>query len=278
MSSGPPRRLPIMTDTTTDLVTTAAGDRVAYDLRGSGPALIFVAGAGPYRATDPVTTETAERAAALGLTTVVFDRLGRGESAAAGRLDLERELAAVDALIDLVGGRAALCGHSSGCAISLRAAARPGAAGDRVSALALWEAPLESSADETQVWADEIERRIDAGDLAGATEHFMKDMPPEWLAGAKASPDWEHIAASVVSQRADAQALAWAQRALDDMSLAPRVPVLAMYGAETFPGMPEAAERIAAVVPDGRVEQAPGAGHTWEPEPMARRLAAFVAG
>ncbi len=276
MSSTTRRRLTRMTD----FVTTATGDRVAYDLYPSGTAggtaLVFVAGAGPFRATDPVTTETAERAAALGVTTLVFDRLGRGESPATGRLDLDRELAAVDAAIDVVGGKAALCGHSSGCAISLRAATRPGAAGERVSALALWEAPLESTAEETQDWADEIERRIDACDLAGATEHFMKDMPPEWLAGAKASPDWGRIAASVVSQRADAQALAWAQRALDDAALAPPVPVLATYGAETFPGMPEAAERIASVVPDGTAEQLPGAGHTWEPESMARRLATFL--
>ena len=48
-----------------ELVTTALGDTVAYDLRGSGPAVVFVAGAGPHRAVDPWTTQTAERAAGL---------------------------------------------------------------------------------------------------------------------------------------------------------------------------------------------------------------------
>ena len=107
----------------TEFTTSATGDRVAYDLRGTGPALIFVAGAGPFRAIDPWTTETAERAAQQGITTLVFDRLGRGESPADGRLDLDRELDAIRALLDVVGGSAALCGHSSGCSISLRAAA-----------------------------------------------------------------------------------------------------------------------------------------------------------
>jgi hypothetical protein len=79
----------------TEFTTTATGDRVAYDLRGAGPALIFVAGAGPFRAIDPWTTETAERAAQQGITTLVFDRLGRGESPAEGRLDLDRELDAI---------------------------------------------------------------------------------------------------------------------------------------------------------------------------------------
>ena len=36
-----------------ELVTTAMGDTVAYDLRGSGPAVVFVAGAGPHRAVAP---------------------------------------------------------------------------------------------------------------------------------------------------------------------------------------------------------------------------------
>ena len=71
----------------TEFTTTTTGDRVAYDRRGTGPALIFVAGAGPFRAIDPWTTETAERAAQQGITTLVFDRLGRGESPAEGRLD-----------------------------------------------------------------------------------------------------------------------------------------------------------------------------------------------
>ena len=106
----------------TEFTTTALGDRVAYDLRGDGPAVVFIAGAGPFRAIDPSTTETAELAAERGIRTIVFDRLGRGESPADGRLDLERELAAVAALIEVVGGSAVLCGHSSGCSIALAAA------------------------------------------------------------------------------------------------------------------------------------------------------------
>jgi|GEM_PF-913665 len=259
--------------TVTGSATTTGGDRVTYDLRGTGPAVVFVAGAGPFRAVDPITTRTAELLAGAGVTTVVFDRLGRGDSPAGGRLDLARELDAVAAALDVAGGPAVLCGHSSGCAISLRAAA----AGLPVTGLALWEAPLELGADETGAWADEIERRTDAGDLEGATEHFMKDMPPEWLAGAKASPDWSAVAASVVSQRADAQALAWATRTLEDGGFAGLdVPLLAMTGTETFPGMPEAARRLAAAVPDGTAETVAGAEHSWEPEAMAARLARFV--
>ena len=256
-----------------ELTTTARGDRVAYDRYGTGPGLVFIAGAGPFRAIDPITTETAQRAADLGVTAVVFDRLGRGESRAEGLLDLDRELAAIAAAIEVAGGTAVLCGHSSGCSLALRAAA----AGLPVTGLALWEAPVATDAADTRAWADEIERLIDAGDVQGAQRHYMKDMPPEWLAGAEASPEWPMIAAGVVSTRADAQSLAWATAELATGSLTGvEVPVLTMYGAQTFDEMPVGARMIVAAVPDGVEKEMPGAMHSWEPAPMAAELATFV--
>ena len=257
----------------TDYATTSQGDRVAYDLRGgTGPAVVFVTGAGPDRADDPITAETAQLVADAGLTAVTFDRLGRGESLAEGRLDLDRELAAVAAMIEVAGAPTVLVGHSSGCSLSLRAAA----AGLPVAGLALWEAPLGDPAAKAQAWSDEIERLLDAGDHENAMRHYMKDMPPEWLAGMEASPAWPMIARTVAAYRADAQSLAWAQHALDDGTLDISVPVLAMYGVETFPEMPVAAASIVAAVPNGVEKEMPGAMHSWEPEPMAARLAEFT--
>lgn len=256
----------------TDYATTSQGDRVAYDLRGSGPAVVFVTGAGPDRASDPITAETARRVADAGLTAVTYDRLGRGESPAEGRLDLDRELAAVATMIEVAGGSAVLVGHSSGCSLSLRAAD----AGLPVVGLALWEAPLGDPAAEAQAWSDEIERLLDADDHENAMRHYMKDMPPEWLAGMETSPAWPVIARTVATYRADAQSLAWAQHALDDGTLDIAVPVLAMYGVETFPEMPVAAASIVAAVPKGTEKEMPGAMHSWEPEPMAAELVEFT--
>lgn len=256
-----------------EYATTARGDRVAYDRRGSGPALIFVAGAGPFRAIDPVTTETAELAAGQGITTVVYDRLGRGESPAGGRIDLDRELAAIAALIDLVGGHAVLCGHSSGCSISLRAAAT----GLPVDGLALWEAPLGPEDGGAREWAAEVDRRITAGDLDGAQRYYMKDMPPEFLEGVVDSPMWSALVAQVGSLRPDGESLAWAESApLADLFADIRVPVLAMAGVETFPVMLTAADALVAAIPGATQKRMPGAFHSWEPEPMAAELVAFV--
>ncbi|TYL52938.1 alpha/beta fold hydrolase [Agromyces mariniharenae] len=256
-----------------EYVTTTSGDRVAYDRRGSGPALVFVAGAGPYRAIDPWTTETAELMAETGVQTVVYDRLGRGESPAEGRIDLDRDLAALEALIEVVGGSAVLCGHSSGCSISLMAAVR----GLPVTGLVLWEPPFGAVDGGAREWADEVERRIDSGDLEGALEHYMKDMPPEWLEGARRSPDYPLYVSQVVSYRADGASLAWVESApLGDLLGDLRMPVEVLLGEETFPELFGAAEAIVAAVPGARWRQVPGADHSWEPGAMARELTEFV--
>jgi pimeloyl-ACP methyl ester carboxylesterase len=253
--------------------TSMAGDHIGFDRYGEGPAVVFVAGAGPFRAIDPVTTRTAELVAEQGFTAVVYDRLGRGESPADGVLDLDRELSALAAVIDVAGLPAVLVGHSSGCAIALAAAD----AEQPVAGLLLWEAPLAESLEEVSAWIEEFERRLDAEDYPGATEQFMKDMPPEWLAGLKASPDFEVLARASASQRADGQALVRATELLEAGTLRElAVPVLATYGVDTFPEMPVAAERIAEVATRGSVEELPGAQHSWEPEAMAERIARFV--
>lgn len=253
-----------------EFVTTSTGDRVAYDRRGDGPALIFVAGAGPWREVDPDTTRTAELVAERGVTTIVYDRVGRGESAAGGVITLERELAAIEALIDVVGGRAALCGHSSGCSISLRAAVD----GLPVAALALWEAPLAPPNSGAREWADEVNRRIDAGENTAALDEYMKDMPPEILDLVRSIPAMVEQAPSL---RPDGESLAWAESAPHAQLFGGiRVPVLAMVGEATYDIMTPAAESIAAAIPGASWKPMPGSEHGWEPEAMAAELAAFV--
>jgi pimeloyl-ACP methyl ester carboxylesterase len=261
----------------TELATSARGDRVAYDRygpAGGSPTVVLVAGAGSLRGDVAVVEATARLVADEGVSVLVPDRLGRGESTATGELDLDREVDALRAVVDAGGGRAVLCGHSSGCAISLYAAAQ----GLPVDGLVLWEAPVAAPAQRTADWTDGLERRLDAGELEAAQQWYMKDMPPEWLAGAMASPAWPAIYAGVVSLRADGQSLRWATGELESGALREhvRVPVLATYGTETVPEMVVAAERVRAVLPQTEVREVPGAHHTWDPAAFAPVLAGFV--
>lgn len=258
----------------TEYVETSAGDRIGFDRYGEGPGVVFIAGAGPFRAMDTTTTTTAQLVAERGVQTLVFDRLGRGDSQAEGDLTLEREIAAIAAAIDEVGGSAVLVGHSSGCAIALAAAD----AGLPVAALALWEAPIgQFDGGAAQFEADFV-AHLDAGDFEAAQKEYMRDMPPEFLEGAMQDPAWPQIVQGSRSYRADARSLAWAE----ELPAAERyaritVPVLAMVGEQTFPGMRETAEALATAIPSATMRVMPGAMHDWESAPMASAIVELVA-
>lgn len=198
----------------TEFADTSAGDRIGFDRYGEGPGVVFVAGAGPLRATDATTTETARLVAEHGVQTLVYDRLGRGDSEAQGDLTLERD----------------------------------------------------------------VLHHLDAGDLEAAQVEYMRDMPPEFLEQSRAMPEWPQIAAGSRTYRADARSLAWAEeRGPAERFARITVPVLTMVGAQTFPGMTETAEMLAAVIPSAMVRVMPGAWHDWEPAPMALALAELAA-
>jgi pimeloyl-ACP methyl ester carboxylesterase len=105
----------------------------------------------------------------------------------------------------------------------------------------------------------------------------MKDMPPEFLSGVRASPMWPVMAAQVGSHRPDGESLAWAESApLPELFASVRIPVEVLLGEETFPVMITAADAIVAAIPGATHKRMPGANHFWEPAPMAVELAAFV--
>jgi len=263
------------TTTESQFLSTSRGDRVAYGRYGSGPGVVFVTGAGPDRANDPITEQTAQLVAKAGFTAVTWDRLGRGESAADGVLDLDRELEALAAVMALAGEPTVLVGHSSGCSIALAAADR----GMAVTGLVLWEAPIADANGDTAEWAEQFELFLDRGELENAQLWYMKDMPPEWVENAKASGAWPHIFAQAGSMRADAQSMRWATDGDPAGTFAGvRIPVLILAGTETFDEMIASSQLVADAIPGARQERIAGAHHSWEPDAMASRIVEFALG
>lgn len=251
---------------------TAAGDTVAFDHYGTpgAPAVLFIAGAGPSRADDAGTSETARLVAERGFQASVHDRIGRGDSAASGPISLERELDAIAVIAGFLGGPVVLVGHSSGCAIAIEAAARV----EKLAGLVLWEAPVGQFAAGAPQWWQEIEANIKQGNLEAAVAAYMVDMPPEWLEGLKQSPAYPELIHSWV---ADGSALANIEAdGLEAALREVRVPVLAVVGTETFPGMTESAAAIAKAAPNGKSEEVKGAWHSWDDAAMAERLATVL--
>lgn len=255
-------------------VTSTDGTRIAYDSQGTGPPVILVAGAMQFRAFDPTTSAMGALLAAEGFTVINFDRRGRGESAAAPSCTLADNIEDLRALIAMAGAPVALVGNSSGGSISLAAAA----AGLDVSQMVLFEVPLrEELGSYGAEFAAGLRERIANGSPDEVIEYFMKDMPPEWLDGARNSPGWPVMTAMGPSLDADAESLAWTQsapRAELFSSIGART--LALVSEQTLPIMPPAAESIAANVPRGAYDTILAANHNWEPAVLAERTARFL--
>ena len=258
----------------TEYATSADGTRIAFDRYGSGPAVTFVAAAIQFRAFAPQTGELARSVAEQGFTVAVYDRRGRGESVSPGPFSLAAELADLRAVIDAVGGRAAVVGNSYGGAIALAAAS----AGLPITAVALWEVPLGAElGSEGAEFLAGLRERVEAGDEVGTIEFYMRDMPPEWLERARQGPAWPVMTAISATLLPDAEALAWTQSAPHAELFSPiEVPVLAMYGTEALPLFPPAAKAVVAAVPDGRVATVTGREHSWDFAQMTKALADFL--
>ncbi|GAA3209621.1 alpha/beta hydrolase [Microbacterium terregens] len=249
------------------------GDQVAVDLYGPGgaPGALFVQGAGLERSEDPLPTETARIIAELGYQASVHDRVGRGDSFASGPISIDREIAAITAIADRLVGPVILVGHSSGCALAILAANEiPNLAG-----LVLFEAPLGQFPGGAPRWWQAVRTHIDRGELRDAVESYMVDMPEEWLEELQRSPAYPQIGHSWIP---DGTALAAVEAEGPEAYLGKlAVPVLAVTGTETFPGMVNAAAMISDAAPEGSAEQVRGAWHSWDAATMAQRLVRLLA-
>jgi pimeloyl-ACP methyl ester carboxylesterase len=260
----------------TEYVQTRDGVPIAYDREGAGQPLVLIGGAGQFRAVDQDTRELTTELARRGFDVVHHDRPGRGDSGGEPPFGLAGEVAAVRALLGVVGGRAWLYGSSSGGAIALAAATElPG-----VQRLLLWEVPLgeEEGTDGAEFLAA-IRERVAAGDREGTLRLFMDGMPPEWFEAMRTGPQWPLFERMAPTVAADAEALAWTQsaprRALWASVTAPTVVLL---GSDPFPFFVDAAESIVEALPSAERAEVPGGGHRWRAADLAACLAAYLPG
>ena len=84
-------------------------------------------------------------------TVYYFDRRGRGDSTDTLPYSVEKEIEDIEALIDVAGGSAYLYGISSGACLTLEAASK---LGNRITKLALYEAPYDESEDGKKKWKE----------------------------------------------------------------------------------------------------------------------------
>jgi pimeloyl-ACP methyl ester carboxylesterase len=244
------------------------GTTIAYDRDGEGDPLVLVAGAFSYRR-YPGQVKLA-RLLAAHFTVYSYDRRGRGDSGDTSPYAIEREIEDLAAVISAAGGRAHVWGLSSGAVLALEAAA----AGLPIAKLAVQEPPLVVNPDDRQPPADLLQRltaQIDAGQRAAAVRYFMVDgmgAPSFVPALLRLMPGaWKALTAVAHTLPYDATLLHGYQEGHPlpaGQWASVTVPVLVMCGAskETPVFLQNAARAVAAALPDGRLTQRRGLGHT----------------
>jgi pimeloyl-ACP methyl ester carboxylesterase len=255
--------------------TSRDGTRLAYEVTGRGPTVILVSGAMSTGGTvAPLAARLADRC-----TAVVYDRRGRGASGDTAPYAVAREVEDLAALVEAVGGEAALFGVSSGGALALEAAA----SGLPVRQVAVYETPfadfLPGGAEREAVYKEQLNEALAAGRRGDAVELFLRltGLGEEMIRGARQSPMW-------AGMEAVAPSLAYDDAVMGD-GLLPRarlaaitVPVLSVVGGASPEWMREAGRVLADTVPEGTYRVLEGQTHMVEPDVLGPVLAGFLTG
>jgi hypothetical protein len=261
-------------------VTSADGTMIAYDLVGSGPPLILVAGATQYRGVDQTTPEL-QRLLAERFAVINYDRRGRGESGDTLPYAPEREYEDLAALATKAGGEASVFGMSSGAILALEAAAN----GVAVTNLLLYEPPCLLDGDSPEPiddYIDTLDRFVAEGKPGDAMAYFLDvvgGMPPDQIEAFRASPIWRGF-------EAVGHTLAYDGRIMEPVGRGEPIPAgrwdsakqptLVIAGGDSPAWMQRAAAKVADAVPDGRLRTLPGQTHEFDPKVLAPALLDFL--
>jgi pimeloyl-ACP methyl ester carboxylesterase len=247
------------------------GTAIAYERIGAGSPVVLVGGA--MTTGDGLLPLAAQLSHRFGA--VPYDRRGRGASGDTAPFAVAREVEDIAALIDAVGGSAALYGHSSGAALAVHAAA----AGLPVTGVALYEPPFAldgSGAKERAEYTERLKELLAEDRRGDAVALFMAltGAPPEMIEGARHSPMWPGM-------EAIAPTLVYDDAALGD-GLVPverlaslSVPVLSIAGGASPEWMRQAARNAADAAPDGTYRVLDGQTHMVDPAVLAPVLTEF---
>lgn len=250
------------------------GTQIAYDVYGSGPALIYITGATCFRQFEPVLHDAQVFAGEF--TVYNYDRRGRGDSGNTLPYAPEREIEDIEALIDAAGGTAFLYGHSSGAALALEAVLRLGA---KVSKIALYDASYCSNAEEQREFGmlgEALDALLKDGKHEDAIRLFLEGigMPDDVIAFMRESPEWTTLVAL-------APTLAYDVRLTLDLPPVERaahltMPTLIMTGELNPDSIHEVARQLRQAISHAKSLQLAGQDHMPDPALVLPILVEFL--
>ena len=259
----------------TKTVTSKDGTTIAYEVTGSGPALVLVDGALCYRDFGP----GRDVAASLSdeYTVYVYDRRGRGDSGDTAPYATAREVEDLAAVIGAAGGDAFVMGQSSGAALGLNAAA----AGVAMRKLAVYEAPYVGATKVKGAAVDhvaELKRLLAEGNRGGAVGYFMvKMVGGPWFLPImmRLMPKvWKQLQAVAATLPNDATVMDGFEVPAALLAKV-KVPTLVMGGGKAAPNMAAAVQGVADAVTGSTLVILPGQTHQVSPAVLAPELSKF---
>jgi pimeloyl-ACP methyl ester carboxylesterase len=259
-------------------VTSKDGTTIAYEKRGTGPALILVDGALTYRSFGPM--QHLAELLAPHYTVYTFDRRGRGESSNSKPYSVDREVEDIDALIDEAGGLAFIFGTSSGACLALETAVQ---LGKKTIKLAMYEPPYDSLQGAAQPWKEyrkQLSDLLAAGRRGDAVVLFMRFVgtPADQVNGMRSSPVWPMFEAVAPTLAYDAAAMGSDRKVPLERAAKVSVPALVMDGGANLAGMPfmhDTATRLAKAIPHAQQRTLEGQTHDVKLEFLAPILEEF---
>jgi pimeloyl-ACP methyl ester carboxylesterase len=258
-------------------VSSKDGTAIAFDVLGTGPAVILVDGAMTARTSG--TKPELARLLAERLTVYTYDRRGRGDSGDTQPYAVEREIEDIDALIAQAGGSAFLYGHSSGGCLALDATV---SLDGKVKKLAMYEAPYNDDRQARKNFRDYLENLADAlgsGRSGDAAALFMRlvGMPDAQIEGMRREPFWAGMEALAPTLAYD-HAGVMAEDGSIPLERVARVdvPTLVMVGGKGAPFMLETANTLTRTIAGAKLLTLEGQDHNVQPQALAPVLVEFL--
>jgi pimeloyl-ACP methyl ester carboxylesterase len=250
------------------------GTQIAYDKRGTGPAVILVDGALCYRSFGPMTHLS--ELLSPHFTVYNYDRRGRGDSGDTQPYSVQREVEDIEALIDAAGGSAFVFGSSSGGALALEAALQ---LGDKIQKLAMYEPPYTAEKEMVPAWKQyrkQLAELVSEGRRGDAAALFMRSVgtPEEQIEGMSHAPVWAMFEEVAPTLAYDAAALGEDRSIPTQRAAQIKVPTLVMSGT-AIPFMRDTAQALAKAIPQGENRTLEGQTHDVNLEVLAPNLVEF---
>ncbi|MGY0498147.1 alpha/beta fold hydrolase [Nocardia sp. FBN12] len=239
--------------------TSKDGTELAYDVSGSGQALVYITGATCFRRFRPIVADV--KVFATEFTVYNYDRRGRGDSGNTLPYAIEREVDDIEAIVDAAGGRAILYGHSSGAALALEAAARMPEKIDRV---VIYDASYVHDEAEQVSYArlaEEVRGLLAKDENARALKTFLRGigMPRAFIALLPLFPGWKTMKALAPTLMYDI-AITGTLPPVERFA-GIEVPVRVVVGDKSPSELHQVARALAAAVPHSTLRMLAGQDH-----------------